>query len=170
LTRTVVRSDQSSLQSQLQSSQYYAHPALTRYFDHIQTATSVRKTADSLAPAFSLLSFDLDHAPKSERKGEPPKKKEKKSDNPPDTPVATKGKAKDLVAAAEVKSDVKVPKEKKEKKRDVGAADGKKTGVSGKGGVGTEDAGEPVPSMIDLRVGHIVDGKLTIAYICQSSC
>lgn len=88
--------------------------------------------------------------------------------------MATKGKEKDLVAAAEVKSDTKAPKEKekKEKKRHpgaAGAADGKAV-VSGKGAVGAEDAGEPVPSMIDLRVGHIVDGKLAITYICRSSC
>lgn len=60
-------------------------------------------------------------------------------------------------AAAEVKSDVNPAKEKKEKKKDSGTADGKKAG-GGKAATVAEDAGEPVPSMIDLRVGHIVDG------------
>jgi aminoacyl tRNA synthase complex-interacting multifunctional protein 1 len=138
---------------------------LTRYFDHIQTFSSVRETADSLAPAFSPISFHLENAPKPERKPEPPKKKEKKVDSPVDTSVAAKGKEKMIAVAAEVKSDVKVPKEKKEKKKEAGAADGKKAGASRKIVVGAEDAGEPVPSMVDLRVGHIIEGKLVNALL-----
>jgi len=145
--------------SQLQSAQYYAYPALTRYFDHIQTTPSVRKSAESLAPAFSLVLFDLDNAPKPERKAEAPKKKEKKIDNPADTSVTTaKDKEKTTAGAVEGKTDGKAPKEKKEKKKDAGG-DGKKVDVSKKVAPSAEDAGEPVPSMIDLRVGHIIDVK-----------
>ncbi|KIM89347.1 hypothetical protein PILCRDRAFT_95219 [Piloderma croceum F 1598] len=144
--------------SQLQSAQYHAHPALTRYFDHIQTTPSVRKCAESLAPAFSLVLFDLDNAPKPERKAEAPKKKEKKIDNPADPPVTTaKDKEKTTAGAVENKTDARAPKEKKEKKKDAGT-DGKKADVSKKVAP-AEDAGEPVPSMIDLRVGHIIDVK-----------
>lgn len=57
------------------------------------------------------------------------------------------------------KSDAKAAKEKKEKKKDAGAADGKKGG--GKAPAVAEDAGEPAPSMVDLRVGHIVDSEST---------
>lgn len=63
---------------------------------------------------------------------------------------------KDKVAA--VLTDAKPAKEKKEKKKDAGAADGKK---AAKAPAVTEDAGEPVPSMIDLRVGRIVDSKFS---------
>jgi aminoacyl tRNA synthase complex-interacting multifunctional protein 1 len=155
----IFRSDQHLRQSQLQSAQYYAYPALTRYFDHIQTTPSVRKCAESLAPAFSLVLFDLDNAPKPERKAEAPKKKEKKTDNPADTSVtAAKDKEKTAAGAVESKTDGKTPKEKKEKKKDSGA-DGKKADASKKVAPSAEDAGEPVPSMIDLRVGHIIDGK-----------
>jgi len=146
--------------SQLQPPQYYSHPALTRYFDHIQTSPSVRKTADSLAPAFSFVLFDLDNAPKPERKAEPPKKKEKKTENSADTPVtAAKDKGKAIANAVEGKNDAAAHKEKKEKKKDAGAADGKKAAGSGKAAASADDAGEPAPSMIDLRVGHIVDVK-----------
>lgn len=128
---------------------------MTRYFDHIQSSPSVRLSAKSLEPAFSLVSFDLDNAPKSERKVEPPKKKEKKGDAPVAANDSGKGKA--AAAPTESKSDGKQPKEKKDKKKDAGAADGKKGG--GKAAPVAEDAGEPVPSMVDLRVGHIVDSK-----------
>jgi aminoacyl tRNA synthase complex-interacting multifunctional protein 1 len=135
--------------SQLQPTQYYSHPALTRYFDHVQSYPTVRKSADSLAPAFSLISFDLDNAPKLERKVEQPKKKEKKADKPADAPIA----------AVESKVDTKTQKEKKEKKKEAGASDAKKSGGGANAAVAAEDAREPIPSMIDLRVGHIVDIK-----------
>lgn len=98
------------------------------------------------------MTFDLDNAPKAERKAEPAKKKEKKGDKAADAPAEA---AKEAPAAAEGKTEGKPAKEKKEKKKDAGDAK--------KGGKATaapaEDAGEPVPSMIDLRVGHIVDSE-----------
>lgn len=51
---------------------------------------------------------------------------------------------------------------KKEKKEAAakGEEGGKKKGGAASKAAVAEDAGEPVPSMIDLRVGHIVDGEL----------
>ncbi|KAH8114522.1 hypothetical protein DFH11DRAFT_1767401 [Phellopilus nigrolimitatus] len=147
--------------SQLQPAQYYSHPALTRYFDHIQSRPTIRKAADTLTPAFSLVSFDLDNVPKVERKADPPKKKEKA---PKAAPAATAEKAPKEAKSDAVptgKSEGPAKKEKKEKKeaKEKGAGGGevaaKKAG--GKSAPVVEESGEPVPSMIDLRVGHIVD-------------
>ncbi|EGN98402.1 hypothetical protein SERLA73DRAFT_56560 [Serpula lacrymans var. lacrymans S7.3] len=143
--------------SQLQPPQYYSHPALTRYFDHIQSRPSVRTAAEALSPAFSVVAFDLDNAPAPERKAEPSKKKEK----------APKAQASESVAAKEpekaAEADAKPQKEKKEKKeKKKDAAPTEESGKKKAGGGGkapAEDAGEPVPSMIDLRVGHIIDIK-----------
>lgn len=144
-------------QSKLQPPQYYSHPALTRYFDHIQTRPSIRTSAEALTPAFSIVTFDLDNAPRPERTVEPPKKKEKAA-KPADAeaaPVQEKSKAApataDQVPAGEGKSQ---KKEKKEKKKDAAGAEKKAGGKA----PAPEDS-EPVPSMIDLRVGHIVDSE-----------
>lgn len=51
----------------------------------------------------------------------------------------------------------KAKKEKKETKKDAGEGAGKKK-TAGGGNAAPVDEGEPVPSMIDLRVGHIIDG------------
>jgi aminoacyl tRNA synthase complex-interacting multifunctional protein 1 len=104
--------------------------------------------------------FDLDNAPKAKRNAEPPKKKEKRADNPVDTPLTAAGKA--TASVVESKDNATAPKEKKEKKKDLVPADGKKAAASGKAAASAEDAGDPVPSMIDLRVGHILDGELVI--------
>ena len=59
----------------------------------------------------------------------------------------------------EGKAQKKDKKEKKEKKEGAAeAGEGKKKAAGGGKAAPAEDAGEPVPSMIDLRVGHIVDG------------
>ena len=56
-------------------------------------------------------------------------------------------------------------KEKKEKKEGAAeAGEGKKKAAGGGKAAPAEDAGEPVPSMIDLRVGHIVDSMCTAFY------
>ncbi|KAJ7212123.1 hypothetical protein GGX14DRAFT_621908 [Mycena pura] len=135
--------------------QHFAHPSVTRYFDHIQSCAPVRTAADALAPAFAPVVFDFTRAPRVERKTEAPKKKEKK-------PLTAE--------ALEVSAAVAVPSEgrssaqegkaqKKEKKDAAGLKDdagGKKKGGGPAKAVAADD-GEPVPSMIDLRVGHIVD-------------
>ena len=129
------------MQSKLTSAQYFSYPSLTRYFDHIQSCPPVRKAADSLS-VYPLVPFDLNNAPALERTAEPPKKKEKAKQAEP--------------AQAE---DAKT--QKKEKKEAAPKGDAKKKVASGgaaKAAV-ADDSGEPVPSMIDLRVGHIVDSK-----------
>ncbi|KAL5524609.1 ARC1 [Sanghuangporus sanghuang] len=148
--------------SQLQPPQYYSHPAVTRYFDHIQTRPPVRKAADALAPAFALVTFDLDNMPKIERKAEPPKKKEKvqnpSGDAKAEKQAALSNKAEEPVPPASDATPKKEKKEKKDKAASVAGGASKKSG--GKSApAAAEDLGEPVPSMIDLRVGHIVDIK-----------
>ncbi|KAF8133668.1 hypothetical protein EV363DRAFT_1430225 [Boletus edulis] len=142
--------------SQLQPAQYYATPATTRYFDHIQTLPS------ALSPAFSTVPFDFESAPKMERKQEPPKKKEKA----PKAVDQTAAGEKSEVAAKSKENASRPPKEKKEKKekekkKDATPQDGGKKGKGDAGGgtASAEDTGEPVPSMIDLRVGRILDVK-----------
>nr|KAH9891619.1 hypothetical protein C8Q73DRAFT_801198 [Cubamyces lactineus] len=149
--------------SQLQPAQYYSHPAITRYFNHIQHYPSVRKAAEPLAPAFSVVQFDLENAPHQERKAEPPKKEKAKA-----APAAPEGEA---PAAAPAKADKAEKKAKKAEEGDKAAEQSQKEGKSQKkekkakepkpqeDKKKAEDAGEPVPSMIDLRVGRIVDIK-----------
>ncbi|KAF4577170.1 tRNA-binding domain-containing protein [Pleurotus pulmonarius] len=143
--------------SKQEPAKYYSTPALTRYFDHIQSQPIVRQAAEKLGANFAPVAFDFDSAPKPERKAEPSKKK-KKAD-----PTAAEDKSaptKETAVPAEASSSSppeqgkQAKKEKKEKKKDAGSESAKK-------GAAAEpaDAGEPVPSMIDLRVGHIVDIK-----------
>ncbi|KAH8825306.1 hypothetical protein DL96DRAFT_1670455 [Flagelloscypha sp. PMI_526] len=115
--------------SQSQPAQYFSHPAVTRYFDHVQSTSIVRGAASN---SFPLVNFDFTNAPKLERKADPPKKKDKApAGDAPKEPVAAGSKPK---------------KEKKEKAQPLPKAP-------------AADDGPPVPSMIDLRVGKIVDVK-----------
>ncbi|TFY77447.1 hypothetical protein EWM64_g6565 [Hericium alpestre] len=148
--------------SQLQPAQYYAYPAVTRYFDHIQSAAPVRKSADALSPAFAPVSVDLSNAPPIERK-EPEKK-------PKATPTSTPAPAKEKKSEATPAPVEKVEKAKKGKKEENGAeADAAKSKPKKekKGGepkkadkaAAVEESSEPIPSMIDLRVGHIIKAE-----------
>lgn len=146
--------------SQLQPAQLYSTPAVTRYFDHIQTRPSVLAAASALSPEFSSVSFDLASAPPIERKVDAPKKKEKAAV----VAEQVEPTAASVAASKEDKSPEDRPKEKKEKKKDAAAADNggkkkEKASAPAGGKAVAEDAGEPVPSMIDLRIGHIVDVK-----------
>ncbi|KAG1801063.1 hypothetical protein EV424DRAFT_1331944 [Suillus variegatus] len=137
----------------------YDYPAVTRYFDHIQTRPSVLAAASALSPPFSLVSFDFSSAPPIERKVDAPKKKEKAA------AVAEQAEPTPVAVPKEDKSPEDKPKEKKEKKKDAAAAEsgGKKKEKASAPPAGgkavAEDAGEPVPSMIDMRIGHIIDVK-----------
>jgi aminoacyl tRNA synthase complex-interacting multifunctional protein 1 len=158
----------------MQPQQYYSYPSLTRYFDHIQHRPAIREPVDSQAPILPIIVFDLAGAPKSERKPQQPKKKEKAvvSDQAASAPKASKAKkdvplpavaaeGQDSPASAEGKQQ---RKEKKEKKKPNPA--GNEAGKAGGGSkAAAEDSGEPVPSMLDLRVGHIVDGKFSMLVI-----
>ena len=133
-------------------------------------------SAETLTPAFSQVSFDIENAPKLERKADPPKEKKKapkvaeasgsaspapekekgkkeKKENP--VAIASQEKPKEGEAASAGKAQKKEKKEKKPAEE----------GSSKKGGntkAVPEDAGEPVPSMVDLRVGHIVDSEYNL--------
>ncbi|KAG5654300.1 hypothetical protein H0H81_004719 [Sphagnurus paluster] len=135
--------------SKLQPPQYYAVPSLTRFFDHIQSSPAVRPAADTLAPAFTPVTLDLENAPKIERKAEPSKKEKKAAAAA--TAETEKAAVPEPSAAAPAEKAQK--KEKKEKKKDTSAEDSKKKAAKAP----AADEGEPVPSMIDLRVGRIVD-------------
>ena len=143
-----------SLQSKLEPAQYHSHPSITRYFDHIQSRPSVRKSAETLA-SHPLVTFDLENAPKLERVADPPKKKEK-------APKADAAPASAPQEATAKEGGKQQNTEKKEKKKEKAAAQpqepGKKADKKGGGKAPAADEGEPVPSMIDLRVGHILDG------------
>ncbi|OSD07251.1 nucleic acid-binding protein [Trametes coccinea BRFM310] len=157
--------------SQLQPAQYYSHPAISRYFDHIQHRPSVRKAAEPLAPAFSVIQLDLENAPHQERKAEPPKKKEKAKAAPAGEKEAAAAATKAEKAAT--KADKKAKKaegtegaapqaEKTEKEGKVQKTEKKEKKVKEPKAAPAADKaedGEPVPSMIDLRVGRIVDVK-----------
>ena len=145
-------------------------PSITRYFDHIQNRPSVRKAADSLSPAYSLVTFDLDNMPKLERKVDPPKKKEKKTTSSDTSPPEKKSSKKkeeitnetvnaEKITKDAVQKDDKKTKEKKQPKEKGAPEGGKKSGGKNISPAVAEDASEPVPSMIDLRVGKIVDSK-----------
>ncbi|KAF5360924.1 hypothetical protein D9756_004797 [Leucocoprinus leucothites] len=148
--------------SQLQPAQYWATPCISRYFDHIQNQEPIRTAVAPFAPVFGVVWFNFEDAPAVERRTEPSKKKEKKaaaaSPAPETTPTAsTSAPAAPKASAPAPEAQEKTQKkEKKEKKKDAAAEDSGKKNKGGKAPA-AEEAGEPVPSMIDLRVGHIVD-------------
>ncbi|KAJ3486665.1 hypothetical protein NLI96_g4072 [Meripilus lineatus] len=153
--------------AQLQPAQYYTHPSLTRYFDHIQSGHSVRRSAESLSPAFQVVTFDFTSAPKIERKPDPPKQKKDKSSaaaTPRESTPAPSNEKTPAKAKEESAKSAGAPEgaktQKKEKKEKKGGNDGGKGKGGEKGAAAAEGSGEPVPSMIDLRVGHIIDIKV----------
>ncbi|KAJ6508800.1 hypothetical protein C8R45DRAFT_968736 [Mycena sanguinolenta] len=147
--------------SKMPPPQYFAYPSVTRYFDHIQACKPVRTAADALVPALAHVAFDFANAPALEHVVEAPKKKEKAA-KAPEVQVAgtSKAAAPPTDALGEGKAQKKEKKEK-EKKKEAAAtgeeAGGKKKGAAPAKAAAVADDGEPVPSMIDLRVGHIVD-------------
>ena len=139
---------------------------MTRYFDHIQCRPSIRASAESFGDTFNLLAFDLENAPKMERKTEPPKKKEGASKetvsaSAQDSAIESTKEAPNSSTPASIEGK-ELKKDKKDKHKAVIAEPVNRGGGSSnkKGNAAKLPADdEPVPSMIDLRVGHIVDGK-----------
>ncbi|KAF9516509.1 hypothetical protein BS47DRAFT_1340863 [Hydnum rufescens UP504] len=147
----------------------YAYPSIIRYFDHLQNLLSVRSLH-----TFPAVSFDFENAPKIERLAEAPK--EKKKDKPAkeatqsiptsaSSPAPTAPPVVPLPSEAKpansdpVNSDQKAgKKEKKEKpvKKDALAPANNNKSKGGAPPPATSDSGDPLPSMIDLRVGKIV--------------
>ncbi len=166
--------------ARLQPAQYHSYPSLSRYFDHIQSRPSVRKSAEALAPAFDLVRLNFSTAPPIERKALEAKKKEKPSKPAEKDAAPTSAPA--AIDSAVVKkaggSEGKTPKTKEKKQGAAAEKDGKKKTIADNGkatSAGSEDAGPPIPSMIDLRVGHIIEGTrvceclpLRNLTICQS--
>lgn len=152
-----------SIQSKLEPPKYYAHPALTRYFDHIQSRPAIRDSAKSLDLPFPFVTFDLENAPQPERKVEPPKKKEKAANKPTDTevaaPAAEKNQSSPAATTEQTASDGKAPKKDKKEKKGGAADESGKKKAGGAKPPPADDSGEPVPSMIDLRVGRIIDSE-----------
>ena len=112
----------------------------------------MRKSAEALAPAFDFVPLDFSTAPRIERKALDTKKKE----NPPKSTENTASPA--LAANKAEHSEIKSVK-KKEKQDAVSGKVEKKAAEKPKTTpAAAEDAGPLVPSMIDLRVGHIVEG------------
>jgi aminoacyl tRNA synthase complex-interacting multifunctional protein 1 len=127
----------------------------------------VRKSAEAVAPAFDLVPLDLSTAPPIERKTLETKKKEK-------LPKSTESSASPTPAANKAERSEVKPGKKKEKQGAVSGKDEKKKAADGPKATSaaTEDAGSPVPSMIDLRVGHIVEGTSARRFsrsICSQS-
>jgi len=139
---------------------------------------AVRNSASSLGALFEVVSFDLKNPPKAERKTETSKKKDGKSkapvveleavstskgkDGEPKTPVVEL-EVVPAKAVSEGSESSRIDKRRKEKKAPPAEGASSSSKVAGssskKGGkLPAEDDGEPLPSMIDLRVGHIIDG------------
>ncbi|KAF7299042.1 hypothetical protein MIND_00852500 [Mycena indigotica] len=136
--------------SKLKPSEYFSHPSVTRYFDHIQSTAPVRTAADAFGPSFTEVTFDFTDAPRADRKVEAPKKKKEKVAEPAAPEPTPTSSVKEVAS--------KPKKEKKEKAPPTGdETGGKKKGGAPAKAAAADDSGEPVPSMIDLRVGHIVD-------------
>ncbi|KAH9179239.1 nucleic acid-binding protein [Lactarius sanguifluus] len=149
--------------ARLQPAQYHSYPSLSRYFDHIQSRPSVRKSAEALSPAFDLVRLDFSTAPPIARKALEAKKKEKPS-KPAEkdlAPTSTPAAIESGVVKKAGGPEGKPPKTKEKKQGAAVEKDGKKTAAdNGKATPAVaEDAGPPIPSMIDLRVGHIIDVK-----------
>ncbi|KAJ9128237.1 hypothetical protein QFC24_000529 [Naganishia onofrii] len=156
--------------SKLEPSGYYAIPSITRYFDHIQHLKAVND-ARALLPnePYWLVHFDLDNMPPLERKVEVKEKKAKKEGAPAAGAEANAGKkdkkekkATEQTPATESTPEAPAPavkaavegerpqgqkKEKKPKeKKPEGAAKPAPPPPTG-----------PLPSMIDLRVGKVLE-------------
>lgn len=144
---------------------------MTRYFDHIQCRPPIRASAESFGDTFRLLTFDFENAPKTERKTEPPKKKERASKEA--VSASAKNAAIESTKEASNPSTPSVEEPKKDRKDKHKAPTEAAEPVNSKGSSNKKGNAakppaddEPVPSMIDLRVGHIVDGEFSI-FLCN---
>lgn len=167
-----------SRQAPQKPEEYYATPAVTRYFSQIQSLPQLTTARQQFPNDFPLVEFDLDNMPKAERKAPAPKVKKAKAAPAPASAAAKLaqeggsaiianvqaaaagvagaaqavkdaviGKADDAAAAAT--SSAPKDGKKKEKKEKKPAAPKKEEPV----------ATGPLPSMIDLRVGKVLEGE-----------
>lgn len=151
-------------QAKLTPSEYYALPSIARFVDHIQNIDAVVGTAGAPAP----ITFDLANTPKAKRVAEVSTKKKEKGAKA-DANVAANSSTPATTESVPVSSSETPTASNKTSKKDKkaaaaagGEAGGKKAKASQPASPATAaDAGEPSPSMIDLRVGKIIQGNLT---------
>ncbi|TYJ57732.1 methionine-tRNA ligase, beta subunit [Cryptococcus floricola] len=149
------------------ATQHPTLPALLRYFLHIQSLPSVSSARSSLPSAYPTLDIDLSTLPVPERKAPAPKvKKEKK----PAAPTTVEGAAAAVTGAAgavaaAAASTVEAVKDAVVGKPEDAAAQGKKQKKEKKekkekpAKAAPEPPTGPLPSMIDMRVGKVLDVK-----------
>lgn len=119
----------------------------------MQRQPAIRKAADKSEYKFTLINFDLENLPPLVRLSEPYKRKVTKQS------VAYNSEMPLLLSKSERNIN---EREEKRKEYDItsGTAEVTKRTDSGvRKAPAAEDAGDPLPSMIDLRVGHIIDGR-----------
>lgn len=157
-------------QSHMEREKYYALPAVTRYYNHIQHLQPINEARTLLRDTpFLLVEFDLDNMPAIERKVEVKEKKPKKDTKAVEgegkKPKSAEEKVPAAVQAEKTPSAAEqaappaehAKKQKKEKKEKAPQTnEGKKTKPA------AEPATGPMPSMIDLRVGKVLEGKETL--------
>ena len=132
-------------------------PAVTRFFDHIQSSLPIRSSAAFFSDSYSIILFSLQNAPKLERSLDASKKKDKSPKTITETVAET-------VPTLYQHRDKGKKKERGELETTSTPATNKKQGKAA-----AEDDGDPVPSMIDLRVGRIVDSTLFFASILSQT-
>ncbi|KAI5450691.1 G4 quadruplex nucleic acid binding protein [Naganishia albida] len=152
--------------SKLEPSGYYAVPSVTRYFDHIQHLKAVNE-ARTILPnePYWLVNFDLDNMPPLERKVEVKEKKPKKDGAAADASAGKKDK-KEKKPAEQTPAETKPVEEakpaaegekpqgqKKEKKPKEKKPEGDKKAAK----PAPPPPTGPLPSMIDLRVGKVLE-------------
>ncbi|XAO25016.1 methionine-tRNA ligase, beta subunit [Cryptococcus bacillisporus CA1280] len=156
------------------ATQHPTLPAVLRYFLHIQSLPSVSSARSELPNAYPTLEIDLSTLPAPERKAPAPKvKKEKKAAAPTaeSVPAAAEDAAASVAGAVSAATGAVIEaatnaaetikgtvvgkpekdakkKEKKEKKEKAAKAPKPAAEVTG-----------PMPSMIDMRVGKVLDVK-----------
>ncbi|WOO84873.1 tRNA-aminoacylation cofactor arc1 [Vanrija pseudolonga] len=139
--------------------QHPEHPAVLRYFLHVQDLPAVHAAQKELPNAFPPVDVDVSSLPAPPRAAPAPKVKKEKKDKAAAgdaTPAAAEGKKekKDKAAApaAEGAAAAAVPEGKKKEKKE------KKEKAPKAAPAAAEPTG-PLPSMIDLRVGKVLDVK-----------
>lgn len=146
--------------------QYYAYPSVTRYFDHLQSLASNQGTSKEnlgLELDFPIIPLNFENAPRVTRVVDAPKPKKEKAaiaaaittEKPVEEKKGDKkekGAKKDAAAPTSGAAPVEGGSKKKEKAPKAAAP----------APAPAADAGEPVPSMIDLRVGKIVQGWICL--------
>ncbi|KAE8543599.1 methionine-tRNA ligase, beta subunit [Cryptococcus gattii VGV] len=159
------------------ATQHPTIPAVLRYFLHIQSLPSVSSAGSELPNAYPTLEIDLSTLPAPERKAPAPKmKKEKKAAAPaaesvPAAAAAAEGAAASVAGAvsaatgavieaatnaAETVKEAVVGKPEKDAKKKEKKEKKEKPAKAPKPAAEVTD---PMPSMIDMRVGKVLDVK-----------